>query len=47
MMESIEIAEGRKKDGKPHYDSSMGIIGWLVVALIVWAAFLLPYVMLS
>ena len=41
------IDSSGKMDDKLLYEPSMSIIGWLAVALAIWAAVLLPYVMLS
>jgi hypothetical protein len=39
------INSSGKRDGKPQYDPSMSIIGWLVVSLVVWTVILVPYAM--
>lgn len=36
-----------KRDDKPVYESSMGIVGWLVVAVVIWIAVLVPLLTLS
>lgn len=41
------MVDSGKREDKPQYDSSMGIIGWLAGGLVVWAVVLLPYLMLS
>lgn len=41
-----DIVSNGKRNAKPVYDPSMSIIGWLVVALVIWAAVLIPYLTL-
>ena len=44
-MDNMDIAGER--DGKPQYDPSMNIIGWLAAGMVVWSLVLLPWFMLS
>ena len=46
MLMAVKPASG-KKGGKPVYEPSMSIIGWLLVALFAWAAVLIPCLMPS
>ena len=36
-----------ERDGKPQYDPSMNIIGWLAAGVAVWLSVLLPWFMSS
>lgn len=36
-----------ERDGKPKYEPSMSIIGWLVGALVLWSLVLIPFVIPS
>ena len=44
-MDNVDNAAER--DGKPQYDPSMNIIGWLAAGMVVWSLVLLPWFMLS
>lgn len=39
------VTDSGKRDGIPFYDSSMSIIGWVVVALIIWSVVLFSCLM--
>ena len=41
------MVDSGKREDKLQYDASMGIIGWLAGALVVWAVVLIPYLTLS
>ena len=41
-----DITCSGERDGRPKYDPSIGIIGWLVGALVVWAVVLIPWLAL-
>jgi len=41
------MADSGKRDGTPLYDPSMSIIGWMVVALVIWSVVLVSCLMLS
>jgi len=41
------ISGSGKRVGIPHYDPSMGIIAWMVVALVIWSVALFSCLMLS
>ena len=44
-MDNMDNAAER--DGKPQYDPSMNIIGWLAAGVAVWLSVLLPWFMSS
>ena len=41
------ITDSGKRDGITLYDPSMSIIGWVVVALVIWFVVLFSYLMFS
>ncbi len=41
------MADSGERDRIPLYDPSMGIIGWVVVALVIWSVVLVSCLMLS